>query len=261
MEIFDFHTHIYPDKLAAAAVASVGKFYNVSTMECDGRVDSLLSIGQKAGIARFLVCSAATSPKQVVPINRFIAEKARQHRQLVGFGTVHPDMENPEETVRELLLSELQGIKIHPEAQGFYLDDPKLFALCDMFRGKLPLLIHCGDYRYPNSHPSRLVRLLHNFPDLTVIAAHFGGWSVHDMAVEYLEKENCFLDCSSSFMMGPRRMKELIRHYGAERLLFGSDYPMWNPKKELECFFRLGLTDYENEMILQNNPRAVLKID
>lgn len=79
------------------------------------------------------------------------------------------------------------------------------------------------------------------------------------MAVEYLEKENCYMDCSSSmFTLGPRRMKELIRIYGAERILFGSDYPMWNPKFELNRFMGLGLTDEENQLILQDNAKRIL---
>lgn len=262
MEIFDFHTHIYPEKIAAAAVENVGKFYNVPTMACDGTVDTLLDIGEQAGISKFLVCSVATSPKHVDSINRFIADQAKEYDELYGFGTVHPDMEHPEEVIQGIMDAGLKGIKIHPETQGFNVDDPKLFAICDLFRGKLPLLIHCGDYRYDNSHPCRLVHLLHNFPDLTVIAAHFGGWSIHDLAVEYLENENCYMDCSStSFLTGPRRMKELIRHYGAQRMLFGSDYPMWNPKFELNRFLSLGLTDHENELILQNNPRRILGLE
>ena len=258
MEIFDFHAHIYPEKIAAAAVENVGKFYLVD-MASDGTAETLIDIGNQAGIDKFVVHSVATVPKHVPVINQFIADKVKEYPEFYGFGTIHPDMESKEETIQSILDLGLKGIKIHPETQGFNLDDPKLYEICDMFRGKLPLLIHCGDYRYDNSHPYRLVHLLRNFPDLTVIAAHFGGWSIPDMAVEYLEKENCYMDCSSSmFTLGPRRMKELIRIYGAERILFGSDYPMWNPKFELNRFMGLALTDDENQLILQDNAKRIL---
>jgi predicted TIM-barrel fold metal-dependent hydrolase len=96
---------------------------------------------------------------------------------------------------------------------------------------------------------------------LEVIAAHFGGWSIPDLASEYLDQESCYMDCSSSlFTLGKRRMKELIRHYGSHRILFGSDYPMWNPKTELEHLMSLNLTDDEYEMILQNNAKQILKL-
>ncbi len=261
MEIIDFHAHIYPEKIAAAAVENVGKFYNV-TMASNGLANTLIDIGADAGINKFVVHSVATVPKHVPVINKFIQNEVNQYDEFYGFGTIHPDMEDPESVIQSILNAGLKGIKIHPETQGFNVDDPKLYAICDLFRGKLPLLIHCGDYRYDNSHPYRLVHLLHNFPDLTVIAAHFGGWSIPDMALEYLKNEQCYMDCSSSmFTLGSRRMKELIRIYGAERILFGSDYPMWNPKFELNRFMGLGLTDRENQLILQDNARHILKLD
>ncbi len=258
MTVFDFHAHIYPAKIAAAAVESVGRFYGVP-MASDGTAETLLNIGRNGGIDRFVVHSVATKPHHVASINAFIAEQVRLHPELTGFGTIHPDVEDPAAVLENAIASGLKGIKIHPETQGFCLDDEKMYAIYDMMRGKLPLLTHCGDYRYDNSHPKRLVRVLHDFPDLTVIGAHFGGWSIPDLAVEYLENESCWMDCSSSMdIIGLRRTKELIRHYGAERMLFGSDFPMSDPAAELKRFLSLGLTDTEVETILQNNPRRVL---
>ena len=94
---------------------------------------------------------------------------------------------------------------------------------------------------------------------LSVVAAHFGGWSVQDLAVEYLLDTGCYLDCSSSMMyLGNKRSKELIRMYGAERFLFGSDYPMWNPVSELERLRSLGLTEKELNLMLSENPEKIL---
>ena len=60
-----------------------------------------------------------------------------------------------------------------------------------------------------------------------VDAAHFGGWSVFDYALEYLEDENCYVDTSSALeFLGPRRTVELVRAYGVERVMFGSEYNM-----------------------------------
>ena len=93
----------------------------------------------------------------------------------------------------------------------------------EIIEGRLPLIVHTGDYRYDYSHPRRLKKVLHAFPNLVVDAAHFGGWSVFDLAVEYLEDENCFLDMSSSrAFLGARRTQELVRIYGTDRILFGS---------------------------------------
>jgi predicted TIM-barrel fold metal-dependent hydrolase len=124
----------------------------------------------------------------------------------------------------------------------------------ELIEGRLPLILHCGDYRWDNSHPHRIKEILHTFPKLVLNAAHFGGWSLYDLALEYLEDERCFLDVSSaSIYLGQRRTTELIHIYGADRILFGSDFPMWSPVVELERFMKNDLTESEREMILWRN--------
>ncbi len=259
MAIYDFHAHIYPDKIASRAVEGVGSFYNIP-MDCDGTVGSLLDIGRQAGITNFVVHSVATGAKQVQSINNFVAEEAACHPEFIGFGTMHADFEDKVAEVERMRGLGLRGIKIHPDSQKFNVDDERMFPVYDAIQGNLPLIVHCGDYRYDYDHPARVRRVLDEFPKLTLIAAHFGGWSLYDLAVEYLLDTNCYLDCSSAMMyLGNRRSKELIRMYGAERMLFGSDYPMWNPRSELERLHGIGLTAEEEQMMLQENAERILK--
>jgi predicted TIM-barrel fold metal-dependent hydrolase len=259
--IIDSHAHVFPDKIASKAAENTSNFYTIGS-QCDGTVDSLLQIGQSYGIDKFLIHSVAQKPSQVKSINNFIAESCHTHPDhLIGFGALHRDIENPSDEIDRIISLGLKGIKLHPDIQQFNIDDPQMFPIYDYMSGRLPLLIHVGDYRYSWSHPSRLARVLDKFPKLTVIAAHFGGWSLQDLALEYLEHRKCYLDISSSIMfLGDRRAVELIRAYGAERMLFASDYPMWNPGLELQHFYKLGLTDNEMELILSQNVERALNI-
>ena len=101
--------------------------------------------------------------------------------------------------------------------------------------------------------------MLQAFPDLVVDAAHFGGWSVFDLAVEFLENERCFLDMSSAQeFLGPRRTAELTRIYGTDRIMFGSDFPMWDPNEEYRMFTALDFTDDELENMLHHNAETFL---
>ncbi len=259
MEIIDFHAHIYPDKIAEKATQSVGEFYTLP-MHKVGSVGALFASGDPAGVNRFVVQSVATVPRQVESINNFIRETCEAHPQrLIGFGTIHPGMENPVEEVERCLQMGLRGIKIHPDVQQFAMDDPAMFPVYDAIQGRAPMLIHCGDYRYDYSHPYRLAHVLDEFPKLEVVAAHFGGWSLFDLAMEYLLPRKCWLDTSSSFaFLGKVRAREIIRAYGAERIVFGDDFPMWDHKSELETLLSLGLTDRENERILSENAKQIL---
>lgn len=263
MEIMDFHAHIYPEKIAEKATQNVGEFYKIPMSSPKGTAEDLIERGKKAGVGRFLVHSVATVPHQVTTINNFIAAECKKHNELTGFGAVHAEMENPADEIDRIESLGLKGIKIHPDTQHFNMDDPKMMKIYDLIRGRLPIVIHCGDYRYSYSHPKRLVKVLENFPDLTIIAAHFGGWSLWDLALEYLQDKvkntNCFFDTSSSSaFLGKKRTYELIRAYGTDRILFGTDFPMWDAAQELERIYALNLTESEYEQILTGNAKRVL---
>lgn len=254
----DIHNHIYPEKLAERAVRGVGNFYKL-VMFGDGTCSSLLDLQQQAELDYSLVHSVALKPEQVTTINDFIAEQCAKHPSLIGFATMHQDFEDMEAEIERALSLGLTGFKLHPDSQGVNIDDERLMRFYGLLEGKLPLMAHCGDYRYDYSHPRRVKRVLQEFPDLVVNCAHFGGWSVYGLAAEYLEEENCYLDISSSCMyLGPRRTVELIRLYGADRILFGSDYPMWSPVEELERFYQNDLTASEQEQILWHNAESYL---
>lgn len=257
----DIHNHVYPNKVAARAVEQVGKFYSIP-MEEDGTVEGLLRQQKQTGLDYSLVHSVALKPEQVPTINDFIAEQCKAHPSLIGFATMHQDFEDMEAEIERALSLGLLGFKLHPDSQGVNIDDDRLMRFYSLIEGRLPVMLHCGDYRYDNSHPRRTKRVLREFPNLVANCAHFGGWSIYDLAVEYLEDEHCFMDISSAAVyLGPRRTTELIRLYGPERILFGSDFPMWDPTKELERFYQNDLTAQEQEQVLWRSAEAYLKKD
>jgi predicted TIM-barrel fold metal-dependent hydrolase len=262
--IIDFHAHIYPDKIAAKAVENIGEFYKLP-MHRKGTVDDLLESGRKSGIDRFVVFSAAAVPGQVARINEYIASVCSQREgsdsapAFTGFGTLHPDIPNPGEEIERIISLGLKGVKFHPDMQNFNIDDERMMKIYSLLEGRLPVIFHTGDYRYSFSHPSRFARVLDAFPGLTAIGAHFGGWSVQDLALEYLKDRFCYFDISSSIpLMGKKRASELIRIYGAERFLFASDFPMWDPGACLDDFMSLDLTDAERELVLHKNAEEII---
>ena len=260
MPIIDAHAHIYPIKIASKAVAAVGRFYGVEqSMAGEGSVEDLLTNCEKAGITHYIVHSVATTARSVPTINSFIAEQCAEHPEFIGFGTMHPEVEDMEAEVERALALGLHGFKLHPDTQEVNMDDPRLMSFYEIIAGRVPLTVHTGDYRYKYSDPRRLVRILKTFPDLVVDAAHLGGWSIYDVGYdilheELLGEERLFVDASSSFTwVGRRHMRELIRMWGAERVMFGSDYPMWDPAHELNEMLHCDLTDDELELVLWRN--------
>lgn len=261
--IIDSHCHIYPDKIAAKAVEGIGKFYDLP-MCYDGRYTTLVEAGANNGIKHFVVFSVATTPHQVHSINAFIAETVRASNGiLTGLGALHPDSENIEDDIAEIISLGLKGVKMHPDFQKFHIDDEKCLRIYEMCQGKLPVLLHTGDSRYDYSNPDRMKRVLEAFPELTVIGAHFGGWSCWKEAAKRLSGfENFYVDCSSSFdWLNADESREIVRAYGADHVLFATDFPMWNYEREIERFSAMKLTDEESEKILCKNAIKLFAID
>ena len=249
--IIDSHVHIYPDKIASKAAQTIGEFYNI-TMDYDGTVEHLLQVGNAAGVDRFLVHSVATTPAQVSRINDYIIGEVAAHAdRFIGFATMHPDMEDPDAEFARCMDAGLHGIKLHPDFQHFALDDEAALPLYHLAaQAGLPILFHMGDKRYNNTHPAQLKRVLEKVPKLRVIAAHLGGFSEWDEAAALLVNTDVLVDTSSSLpFLSTERAAQIIRAFGAERCMFGSDFPMWRPDEEIERFLALPLTETERAQI------------
>lgn len=259
MNVIDCHCHIYPAKIAERAVQGVGNFYGIPMDSPDGTADGLLASCEGSPIKKFIVHSVATRADQVENINTFIASECKKHPEFIGFMTLHQDTPDPVAEIERACDLGLQGIKLHPDTQQVNMDDSRLMNIYEIAEGRLPIIMHTGDYRYDFSHPRRMRNVLRAFPRLVVDAAHFGGWSVFDLALEYLQNENCYVDVSSAMaFIGLRRTVELCRAYGCERVMFGSDFPMWNPAVELEAFLSAGFSDEELELMLYKNAERFL---
>ena len=249
MKFIDIHTHVYPPAIAQKAADNVRNFYQIGR-DMDGTTDMLLQRGQQAGISQYVILPVAIRPENVESINHFIAQQVQDHPCFVGFGTVHAGMENIGQATEEIARMGLRGIKLHPDCQKFDIDDPRLFPMYEVLQGRQPVFIHMGDKRYNYSHPTRLRKVLDLFPRLDAVAAHFGGYSVQEIARQELQDTNCIMDVSSSLMfMEPGEAEHYINLYGAERMAFGTDYPVWDPVEEVQRFLKLDLTDEQKEQI------------
>ena len=263
MEIINAHAHIYPEKIAAKATDTIGIFYDIKMEMPAGTVDNLLEDGQRNGISRFVVHSVATTAHQVRSINEFIKREVEAHPEFIGFITLHQDL-SEEEIINEVdwaINNGMKGIKLHPDFQKFNIDDESVEKIYRAASGRLPILFHIGDDRYDYSKPCRLVNMAKKYPNLTFIAAHFGGYRCWDDANLYLGLDNVYFDtCSSLPFIDAKKARELIDMHGADKFFFGTDFPMWDAKAELERFNSIPLTDKEKEMILSGNIKRLLKL-
>lgn len=252
--LIDAHCHIYPEKIARKAVDGINHFYDgLPGDHFDGTMDTLLQAADAEGVDHHIVFSVATTPHQVSSINQFIARSvAAADGRFTGLGTMHLDSDDYERDLNEAVELGLKGIKLHPDIQQFCVDDPRAMRIFGMLEDRgLPVYVHTGDFRYDNSNPNRVAKVLTAFPKLKFVGPHLGGWSVWDQVLGTLtEFDNIVVDTSScSFLIDPELECKLIRAFGSERVMFGTDYPMWPVRQEVDALDELGLTEEECEDI------------
>lgn len=268
--IIDSHCHIFPDKIAQKATDSIDSFYRISESGvidgCGfvGTAKTLLKQCDETGVQKCLVTSVATTPHHAQSINSFIASEVELFPdRFIGFGSLHPESETLEEDAEHLVELGLKGVKLHPDIQNFKVDDPKVIKIFEICNEKgLPILLHTGDSRYDNSNPNRVAPVLQKFPDLVVIGAHLGGWSIWEEASQKLSKfKNFYVDtCSSFYALKKETARKIIETYGTDKVIFGTDFPMWRQDEDLEYLFSLGFSEEQLEDILHNNLLRALKI-
>ena len=125
------------------------------------------------------------------------------------------------------------------------------------------MLLHTGDARYQYSNPDQLIPVLEAFPETVFVGAHMCGYTIWDEAERalYGKYENLWADCSSTlYAMPPERAVALLRHFGTGRIMFGTDFPLWDPKTELARFLALPLTGAEQRAILFENAARFLQL-
>ena len=260
MRTIDFHTHAFPDGIAAAAIASLEEEGGVTAV-FDGTVAGLIDTMDRAGVAVSVVQPVATKPSQVRRINDWAATISSE--RIVCFGAIHPDLDDPAAEIARMSALGLRGFKMHPEYQLFEPDEPRLDTLWSAAAEHgLIAFFHAGaDIAFPTVRgtPDAYARLVDRWPGLTVVLAHMGGYECWPGVVEHLAGRNVWLD--TSYTLGHLPDEEfvaLVRAHGADRVLFGSDGPWTDPAVEIAHLRRLGLAPAELDGILGANAARLL---
>lgn len=256
--IIDFHTHAFPEKIVSGAVSHLENHYGIK-IEQSGRLEGLLQAMEKAGVEKAVFFNVATKPSQVEQANKWILEHASE--KLIPFGTLHPEDPAWQQRLEEIA-PKVHGIKFHPDFQGFYPDEKAYWPLYEsIFALGLPILFHAGDETLPYATPQRLAKVVAAFAGNNIILAHMGGYSRWDEVEQCLLGKDVYFDTSSiSWRLEPKRIWELIRRHGAQRILFGTDYPVSSYAREL-AWIRGEATEEEAELILHKNAERLLGLE
>ena len=274
--IIDFHVHVFPDKVAAKAIETLEGIYGAKAFS-DGTVAGLLEQMDKSGVDISVIQSVSTAARQVVSINTWVSELEKQF-PLIGFGTIHPQVEDYKDEIQRMKELGIKGVKFQPSFQEFYPDDEKMFPIYEeLIKAGLIILFHAGDEIRPApivySTPERLSRMLDAMKrdiDLynyrvdklgytKIVAAHIGGYKMWDQVEKHLIGRDIYFDASFFFgYIEDNEAIRLIRAHGVDKILFASDFPFGYQQNDIKAVMESDLTDEEREKIFCENASTLL---
>lgn len=262
-KLIDAHTHIFPDAIAQRAADNIGGYYGIP-MEGNGTADMLKSHSPKDMDCRYIISAAAMKAKNVVTGNDFLLSAAGTDKAFIPFGSFHPDMGEKEalSEIERIAAAGIKGIKIHSDFQHLYIDEERLMP---MYRKcaelGLPVLFHVGDPTTDYSTPKRMYNLCTALPDLKVIAAHLGGYSMWADAEKYLIGTDVYMDCSESVpWLSAEKTYDIIKRHGVDKVMFGSDFPVFCTDTYFPLIDALPFTDEEKEMLYHGTAEKLLGV-
>jgi len=279
--VIDFHTHIFPPQIKKNRRKYIDSdpCFAILYSEKDAKLataDELIDSMDKAGIDISVIANYGwTTHELCVETNDYILESiARYPDRLVGFCAVQPN--SCEAAITEIERCARGGIKgvgeLRPDMQLFDFRDGEIMEpLIETVRKhKLILLTHASEpvgHGYPGKGsitPDVLYPFITSFPDLTIVCAHWGGGlPFYALMPEVKEAmRNVFFDTAASpFLYTPQVYSQVIQLVGADRILFGTDYPLLAQSRLLEEINSADLPEEARELILSGNARRLLGIE
>ncbi len=261
--LIDFHVHAFADLIAAKAMEKLSNTAKITPCT-NGTIADTVKKQSEWGVALSVLLPIATKPSQQNTINNWAAQVGNDFKEIIPFGSVHPDADDALEELERIKALGLKGVKLHPDYQGFFIDDPNVFKIYKKCAElSLPVVFHAGfDAVSPDvihATPKASLNAHKAVPEMTMILAHMGGVRCWDDVERFLVGEDIYFDISFiSGEISSEQAKRIIKKHGADKILFASDCPWSCPLSEIRLVEELGLSEAEKEMIYYKNAQKLL---
>jgi predicted TIM-barrel fold metal-dependent hydrolase len=279
--IIDFHSHVFPPQIKKNRSKYIDSDPCFAILYSNPKAklataDELIASMDKDGVDISVIVNYGwTTHELCVEINDYILESvARYPRRLIGFCAVQP--QSCEAAIAEIERCAKGGIRgvgeMRPDLQLFDLMDKEVMEpfVEVMRKHKLILLTHSSEpvgHIYPGKGsvtPDILYPLITSFPDLTIVCAHWGGGLPFYALMPEVKQAmgNVFFDTAASpYLYSPQIYNQVIQLVGADKILFGSDYPLIAQGRYLKEINSLDLPEADKTLILSGNAQRLLGIN
>ena len=251
MKIFDFHLHpgydFHADALTPEAFVEGLKAHGICG--CAG------SVIRKNDSNRETADYAEILPR----LNREAYKLQKDHPDFYRAGIhIHPD--HIQLSCREVEHYAEKGVRLVGELVPYLMgwrnyNDPRVWEILEVVDAHGMVLSF-----HPNKRPEDMLAMIRQFPHLQIVVAHLDGYGLYDFAIETMQKhENVYFDISAH---GTREgmLADAVSKVGADRILYGTDYPGYSPVPFIESVLNAKITEDDKEKIFYGNAARLLDI-
>ena len=268
--IIDFHTHIFPDKIAQRTIDYLAQKANIPPFS-DGSVAGLLEKMEQADTDISVTLPVLTNPAQFDSVNRFAAEVnhafANKPRKLISFAGIHPECEDIDGKMAWIKNNGFLGVKIHPDYQETFINDEGYIKILNAAKEQdLIVVTHSGvDGGYRGlpvrCTPSLAKQVIDKVHHSKFVLAHYGANEMFDQVFDILCGEDVYFDTAYILrFVGEESFKKILKKHGEDKILFATDSPWSDIKGDVEIIKSFSLDKKTEEKIFSQNAKNLLGI-
>ncbi|NQT05418.1 MAG: amidohydrolase [Dehalococcoidia bacterium] len=278
--IIDFHAHVFPPRVKQKRGQYIDRdpCFALLYSQKEARIattEDLIDSMDKAGIDISVIVNFGWITHELcVETNDYILESIARHpKRLIGFVTVQP--QSVDAAIAEIERCAQGGARgigeMRPDMQLLDFNDESIISpfMEAIKKHRLILLTHASEpvgHDYPGKGiitPDVLYPFLTAYPDVTIVCAHWGGGLPFYALMPEVPKalQNVYFDTAASpFLYQPQIYSLVSQLVGADKILFGSDYPLMPQTRLLQEINSAAINEEEKSLILSGNASRILKL-
>ena len=268
--IIDFHTHVFPDKIAQATVNALAKASSLPPYS-DGTVAALVNNMKAAGIDLSVNLPVLTSPKQFDSVLSFAKGINEAHKNgecpIISFAGIHPGCDDIDGKMKLVKESGIPGVKIHPDYQGAFINDERYIRILEAAKEyDLIVVTHAGlDEAYRKSvvkcTPKLTKEVIKRVKHPKFVLAHIGANEMADDVIDMLCAEDVYFDTAYSLpFIAREKFEKIVSRHGADRILFATDSPWGELSHFIKVLDSYSLCAEDKNKIFSENAKRILGI-
>ena len=268
--IIDFHTHIFPDKIAENSVNILASKTNFKPHYL-GDKNGLVTMLNNSGVDIAVALPVVTNVKQFDSVNEYAKniniEFNGKEKRIISFAGIHPKCENIEEKMLFIKENGFLGVKIHPDYQQTFIDDEGYIKILKC-ANELDLIVvtHAGvDEGFLDAPircaPDRVLKVIDMVKPKKLVLGHLGANKLWQEVYDKLAGKGVYFDTAFTLnYIDEQLFKKIIEKHGEDKILFATDAPWQDMKDNLQRIKSFNIEKSVLDKILYKNACKLLKI-